>query len=140
MAPSEFFIRLQKGITGGFAPPTLSLIISMQVNGDDLQISINRNTVGDMSEESRTVAIVDHEDTIDKLGEILHELPTEDPPGSEDIYGLDTGIAWGSEDLEWWNGGPNGVGGGQSSVQPTPEQKNKFKRAVEIVYKIAGEE
>ncbi|KAG6835244.1 hypothetical protein H0H93_003580, partial [Arthromyces matolae] len=66
------------------------------------------------------------------------ELPTEFPPGSEDIYGLDTSIAWGSEDLEWVNGGPQGCGGGPSEVQATDEQKAKFKRAVDIVQELTS--
>jgi hypothetical protein len=61
------------------------------------------------------------------------ELPTEQPPGSEDIYGQDTSIAFGSDDLEWVNGGPAGCGSGVSAVQATEVQKAKFRRAVEIV-------
>ncbi len=49
--------------------------------------------------------------------------PRRSPPGSEDIYGLDISIAWGSEDLMWQNGGPSGCGGGTSSVQATDEDK-----------------
>jgi len=73
---------------------------------------------------------------VDELHTILKSLPTESPPGSEDIYGLDTSIAWGSDDLQWMNGGPQGCGGGQSEVQATSDDKKKFKRAVEIVNKL----
>ena len=34
----------------------------------------------------------------------LKGLPVESPPGSEDIYGLDTSIAFLSNDLQWMNG------------------------------------
>lgn len=74
---------------------------------------------------------------MDELHGILKEIPTEQPPGSEDIYGLDTSIAWQSDDLEWYNGGPQGCGGGQSFVQATAEDKAKFKRAVEIVNELS---
>jgi len=77
---------------------------------------------------------------IDELHGILKELPMESPPGSEDIYGLDTSIAWGSDDLQWMNGAPVGCGGGTSTIQPTEEQKAKFKRAVEIVHKLVEKE
>ena len=73
---------------------------------------------------------------VDELHGILKSIPTEQPPGSEDIYGLDTSIAWGSDDLMWCNGGPQGCGGGQSYVQATDEDKVKFKRAVEIVNEL----
>ena len=82
----------------------------------------------------------EHDETkvlIQELHDILKDLPTEQPPGSEDIYGLDISIAWGSEDLEWVNGGPQGCGGGTSSVQATAEQKRKFKRAVEIATELS---
>jgi hypothetical protein len=82
--------------------------------------------------DSHTTALVD------ELHGILREIPTESPPGSQDIYGLDTSILWGSNDLEWCNGGPAGCGGGESEVQATPEQKAKFKRAVEIVHELVG--
>ncbi|KAJ6496386.1 hypothetical protein C8R45DRAFT_985802 [Mycena sanguinolenta] len=70
---------------------------------------------------------------VEELHAILKTLPLEDPRGSEDIYGLDTSIMWGSEDLEWCNGGPAGCSGGKSMVQASQEEKDKFKRAVEIV-------
>jgi hypothetical protein len=70
---------------------------------------------------------------VDELHSILKEIPTEDPPGSEDIYKMDTSIAWGSEDLMWVNGGPSGCVRGTSQKQPTIEDERKFKRAVEIV-------
>ncbi len=80
----------------------------------------------------KTVPMNQYAGQIEELHEILKDLPTEQPPGSEDIYGLDTGIVWGSDDLEWSNGGPQGCSGGNSSVQATGEDKKRFERAVEI--------
>lgn len=77
-------------------------------------------------------------DLVDELHSILKSLPVESPPGSQDIYGLDTSIAFGSEDLMWINGGPQGCGGGESEVQATEEDKVKFRRAVEIVNQLVG--
>jgi hypothetical protein len=73
---------------------------------------------------------------VNELETILREIPVEDPQGSEDIYGLDIGLLWGSHDLEWSNGGPEGCGGGISSVRPTSEQKQSFKRAIGIIEEI----
>ena len=70
---------------------------------------------------------------VDELHSILKSIPTESPPGSEDIYGMNTSIAWGSEDLMWMNGGPSGCVAGTSEVQATHEDKVKFMRAVEII-------
>ena len=75
----------------------------------------------------------DDESAIHELQALLKELPVELPPGSKDIYGLDTSIAWQSEEVQWCNGGPAGCGSGQSFVEADEEHKVKFKRAVEIV-------
>jgi hypothetical protein len=80
----------------------------------------------------------DHHDLVQELHGILKQIPTESPPGSQDIYGLDTGIFWGSSDLQWANGGPQGCGGGTSATQPTEDDKAKFKRAVAIVQELVG--
>ena len=77
---------------------------------------------------------------MDELYGILKELPVELPPGSEDIYGLNTSIMWADDTLQWQNGGPQGCGGGSSEVQATEEQKEKFKRAVAIVDELVAKE
>ncbi|KAF9078490.1 hypothetical protein BDP27DRAFT_1252179 [Rhodocollybia butyracea] len=150
MAPQEYSLRIQKGITGGFAPPTPSLIatITRPKNSDSLNIAASKRPDGTpelqsfapktLGSDSSTKSA---ETLIDELHGILKELPTEQPPGSEDIYKLDTSIFWGSDDLQWYNGGPSGVSGqpGSSSVQPTAEQKAQFKRAVEIVDALVDE-
>lgn len=81
----------------------------------------------------------EHSALIDELESILKTIPVESPPGSEDIYGMDTGIAWGSENLQWANGGPAGCGTGVSQTQATDEDKKKFKRAVEIVNELVNQ-
>ncbi|KAF9078488.1 hypothetical protein BDP27DRAFT_1396791 [Rhodocollybia butyracea] len=100
------------------------------------------------------------ETLIDELHGILKELPTEQPPGSEDIYKLDTSIFWGSDDLQCTGImvdragsmvslgfryltfpplSPSNIRTKSSSVQPTAEQKAQFKRAVEIFDALVDE-
>ncbi|KAH7193972.1 uncharacterized protein B0J16DRAFT_381842 [Fusarium flagelliforme] len=141
MAPSDFSVRLQKGITGGFAPPTPSLIIIIDASNNNLSISIAKREDGtpDLAPSaSKIIDFAEHEAVIDELHSILKGLPTEQPPGSEDIYRLDTSIAWQSDDIEWWNGGPQGCGGGESFVNADEEQRKNFMRAVEIIEEISG--
>jgi hypothetical protein len=76
------------------------------------------------------------ESLVHELQGILKTIPSEHPPGSEDIYGLNTSIAWGSEEVQWQNSAPGGCGHGVSEVQPTKEHKAKFTRAVEIVNEL----
>ncbi|KAF7320543.1 hypothetical protein HMN09_00138000 [Mycena chlorophos] len=144
MPPAEFFVRLQHGITGGFAPPTPSALYTLAQSSGAPSLAITAAVREDgtpsladaapkaLTPDSTTAALVD------ELHGILKTIPTESPPGSEDIYGLDTSIAWGSDDLEWYNGGPAGCGGGSSMVKASEEDKRKFKRAVEIVNELVG--
>jgi len=142
MPPSQFYVRLQNGITGGFAPPTPSAVHVLSRSKDspsDLVISTAVRPDGQASlaqASDKRVEVDSHAALIDELHSLLKGLPTESPPGSEDIYGLDTSIAWGSDDLEWANGGPAGCGGGHSETQASEEDKKKFKRAVEIVNEL----
>lgn len=77
---------------------------------------------------------------VNELYSILKVLPMEVPSGSQDIYGLDTSISFKTDKFWWRNGGPQGCGGGGSTVHPTKEQKLKFKRAVAIVNELVGKE
>ncbi|TDL22797.1 hypothetical protein BD410DRAFT_707944, partial [Rickenella mellea] len=143
MPPSEFSLRLQHGITGGFAPPTPSAIHTLTKSKPQTHMLISSAVRPDGTPEltnaaPKTLEIHSQAELVDELHGILKTLPTESPPGSEDIYGMDTSIAWGSDDLEWMNGGPSGCGGGHSMVQATDEEKKKFKRAVDIVNELVN--
>ena len=161
MAPSEFFVKLQKGtadymctvkgvdyflgIVGGFAPAKPYEIHVLTLSTDRpnlLAVESQHRADGSSSlqstnQEPKTLSLPENKPVVDELHSILKTLPTEKPPGSQDIYGMDTSIAWGSQDLEWNNGGPAGCSMGTSEVQATDEEKVKFKRAVEIIKELA---
>ncbi|KAM5539792.1 hypothetical protein V8D89_006605 [Ganoderma adspersum] len=147
MSIPEFSLRLQEGITGGFAPPTPNEIIT--ITGIPTQNLLNiTSAVRPKGTPSLQDALpksisASNEHTVELVSElrtILGSIPTESPPGSEDIYGLDTSIAFGTEGFEWINGGPQGCGHGESSVQATAEDKAKFKRAVAIVKELQAKD
>lgn len=129
---------------GGFAPPTPDAVhvITKESENTSLNIASQVRPHGTASLLDPASNSLHAEDTtnslVDELHAILKELPTEQPPGSEDIYGMNTSIMWGDDTLQWQNGGPQGCGGGSSMVQVTEEQKNKFKRAVAIVDELVG--
>ncbi|KAJ7241309.1 hypothetical protein B0H12DRAFT_1133668 [Mycena haematopus] len=140
MPPAEYFLRLQRGITGGFAPPTPDAVYTFTraLSQPTIAVSAAVRADGTPSLQDAAAQSLKAEDVhvtslVQELHDILKSIPMEDPKGSEDIYGLDTSIMWGSDDLEWANGGPGGCGNGTSMVQPTAEEKAKFKRAVDIV-------
>ncbi|KAF9267036.1 hypothetical protein L218DRAFT_920744 [Marasmius fiardii PR-910] len=144
MPPNEYSLRLQKGIVGGFAPPTPDHIYTVTRPKDQNELNITSAVRPDgqpglQSAVPKRVKHDDHAALVDELHGILKEIPTEKPAGSEDIYGLNTSIAWGSADLQWCNGGPQGCGGGKSEVEATEDHKKKFKRAVEIVEHLVNE-
>lgn len=122
--------RLSSGISGGFAPPEPAAVKSVACAADTNTLQISSSSSSNLAPIS-----VEKDESVNSLVEelqsILKSIPTEDPPASEDIYGLNTSIMWGSDDFMWRNAGPQGCGG-QSSVQATDEQKAKFKRALEI--------
>ncbi|KAF7343131.1 hypothetical protein MVEN_01743500 [Mycena venus] len=141
MPPAEYFLSLQHGIKGGFAPPTPNAVYTLtQVAGQSslaITAAVRESGTPSLQEAApKSLGDGDASALVDELYGILKTIPMEDPKGSEDIYGLDTSIMWGSEDLEWMNGGPQGCGSGTSMVQPTDEDKAKFKRAVEIVEEL----
>lgn len=49
-------------------------------------------------------------DLVKTVREQLADLPTEDPVGSEDIYGLDTSIMFYTDDFRWANGNTQFLG------------------------------
>ncbi|KAJ6555550.1 hypothetical protein B0H10DRAFT_2122656 [Mycena sp. CBHHK59/15] len=133
MPPAEYFLRLQHGITGGFAPPTPDAVytVTQAANQTALAVTAAVRPSGTPSLQDAGPKSLNADGGTTALVDELHK-----PPGSEDIYGMNTSIAWGSEDLEWYNGGPAGCGGGSSTVKATEEDKSKFKRAVEIVNQL----
>ncbi|EJD02490.1 uncharacterized protein FOMMEDRAFT_168940 [Fomitiporia mediterranea MF3/22] len=146
MSPAEFSLRLQHGITGGFAPPTPSAIHTLTKSKEQNHVLIASATREDGSPclytaTSKSISLeADTPDSetmlIGELYSILKSIPTESPPGSDDIYGLDTSIAWYSDDLTWINGGPSGCVRGTSAIQASAEDKAKFRRAVGIVNEL----
>ncbi|KAI9926538.1 hypothetical protein ASPWEDRAFT_176490 [Aspergillus wentii DTO 134E9] len=142
MAPSEYGIRLQKGITGGFAPPTPTAIYQLykESEGSSIKVSKSEREDGTPSLGAALEKSLDASDEaldlVDELYNILKELPIEQPAGSEDIYGHDTSIAWFDNDFQWLNGSHSGVQGGSSYVQASADQKKLFERAIEIVQSL----
>ena len=123
---------LSSGITGGFAPPDPKAVKSVSYTAETKTLQITSST---SPSSNLAPVVVKKDDSVDKsieeLQSILKSIPTEEPKGSEDIYGLDTSIMWGSDDLVWENTGAQGCGG-ISTVKATAEHKAKFKRALEI--------
>ncbi|SAM06450.1 hypothetical protein [Absidia glauca] len=129
-----FQIVLREGITGGFVGPTVKQVV--EIRGDDagasiLHANLKAASKSDYTTQTGSLQSDQVQSLAASLKEALAQLPTEQPPGSEDIYGLDTGISFMSDDFQWQNGGPEGCGSGKSEVQASPEQKRAFQAVVQ---------
>lgn len=135
---------MRKGITGGFAPPIPTAVYTVTGSSKVPHIQVtsatrDHGTPTLQDASPKTLASDDAETTtlVDELHGILKVLPIEDP-GCDDLYGMDTSIFWGSDDLTWKNGAPKGCGSTNSKKEATDEEKKKFGRAVEIVHKLVS--
>ncbi|CAO3646919.1 unnamed protein product [Cunninghamella echinulata] len=133
-----FQIVLREGITGGFVGPTVKQAV--EIRGDETGASIvhsnlKPSTKADYTTQVGTLSTEQVQTLVTGIQDQLQQLPVEEPLGSEDIYGLDTSIAFFSDDFQWQNGGPEGCGHGSSSKQPSEEQKQQFQ---EIVNSLLG--
>ncbi|ODQ55734.1 hypothetical protein SAICODRAFT_28796 [Saitoella complicata NRRL Y-17804] len=140
---TQFYIRLQEGICGGIKPATPRLLLEITSPGEgapSIKSSERKQGTKVFKEQSAEVSAEQINGLASELKEVLAGLPTEKPRGAEDIYGLDTSIFFGSDELEWRNGGPEGCTPGlyESDIQPTAAQKAKFKDLVEKIKAIAS--
>lgn len=152
---SEYWPKLV-GIAGGFAPPNPTSVqqITSSLNDGGTSSILLQTTTRDpdqrrLPDEPTAQSTFKHDAVVDnatkeKVGDrvsklvgeleaILRKLPMESPPGSKDIYGMDIGLTFGSDNVEWMNGGPQGCGGGVSDVEATDAEREEFKKALAIV-------
>ncbi|KAI9497512.1 hypothetical protein BDB00DRAFT_784834 [Zychaea mexicana] len=108
MTNSQFQLILRQGITGGFAGPTVRKVI--EIKGDSssgatlLHANLQPGTKNDYVTQSGVVPTENISLLLSTVKEELQSLPTEDPVGSEDIYGLDTSILFFADGFQWGNG------------------------------------
>ncbi|TFY70501.1 hypothetical protein EVG20_g2499 [Dentipellis fragilis] len=139
MTLKPFDLRIQHGITGGFAPPRPSAVYDLSLSTQ----SPNSILLSSQFREDGTPDLLplapkavgissDTESLVEELKGILKDLPTQNPPQA-DIYGKDIGIFWQSDDFQWMNSAPQGCGGFDDGTTVTADDKKKFERAVDIV-------
>ncbi|KAI7864684.1 hypothetical protein BDF14DRAFT_1884113 [Spinellus fusiger] len=132
----EFQLILRQGITGGFVGPVTKQVV--QVKGDAsgasiLHANLKSDSKTDYVTQTGVLSSTVIQEAMLQIKSQLKSLPVEEPVGSQDIYGLDTSIGFFSDDFQWQNGGPEGCGQDESSVQATPAQKEIFKALVALV-------
>jgi len=143
MSPGPFDLRIQHGITGGFAPPRPSAVHDLSFKPpSNPHILLTSQfpfppataTVQQLDTKPKRIEISDDTTTLVKeLEGILRKLPKEQMP-SKDIYGRDIGIFWEGAGFTWVNSAPQGCGtfDSDSGVVVTEDDKKAFDRAVAI--------
>jgi hypothetical protein len=125
-------VTLVVGIVGGFVPATPSLVV--RIKDDQVDASENQGPV--------THARLSPQTRLRLLSELkaVRSLPLEKPPGSADIYGLNTSLSVRfSDGSTWTNSAPTGCVHGVSISIPTEAQSETFARLVQMVKDAASE-
>ncbi|KAI8973798.1 hypothetical protein BDF20DRAFT_837696 [Mycotypha africana] len=136
---SSFQVILREGIVGGFAGPIVNQVVDIKGDSSGAMImhaTLKPDTKADYHTQAGGASAEELSDFLDRLKAQLKELPTEDPVGSEDIYGEDVSLSFFSDEFQWSNGGPEGCTQGESNKKATPEQKEKFKELVKLVKNV----
>ncbi|KAL4071819.1 hypothetical protein V8B97DRAFT_2016017 [Scleroderma yunnanense] len=141
MSIAGYQVRFQKGITGGFAPPTPSAIHTLSVNDDGTTLTIvsqtrphGTPTLGDPVTRTLSVGSDNTADLLAELRTILSEIPPQ-YPGAEDLYRKDISIITHQNSTGFAAYGSAAAHGVQP---PTEEQVGRFNRAVEIVNQLVA--
>ncbi|KAI6014481.1 hypothetical protein PISMIDRAFT_672195 [Pisolithus microcarpus 441] len=137
-------VVFQKGITGGFAPPTPSALYCLEVSEDATELNITSHIRPDgtpvlQPPVTKTLELNDDEIVLlATLKSILSSVPPQ-YPGAQDFYGRDISIV-ATQDPQATSGGvPYGTAAARALQPPTEEQVEKFNRAVEIVRRLVAE-
>lgn len=117
---------------GGFAPANPRHVIEIQGDDED-KASIRVSKLISKHDYEVHEGVLQSSDIRGILSDVqsLRSLPTEEPPSSQDIYGLDTAISVETKDFSWRNGGPEGCVHGESQVSANAEHKTQFKKVAD---------
>ncbi|KAI9569318.1 hypothetical protein HD554DRAFT_604452 [Boletus coccyginus] len=129
----NFKIVLQKGIKGGFAPPTPNAIyvITRSAKSDVFTLSTEIRAHGTPRlgpAKTQELKVADHVKTLARLQDLLRDLPTQ-YPGAEDLYGRDISIVHVTEPAGFVDLHRSGSAAGHGVLPPTEEQKAQFVEA-----------
>ncbi|RUP50916.1 hypothetical protein BC936DRAFT_137119 [Jimgerdemannia flammicorona] len=133
----SYRIQCKQGIVGGIVAPTVKQLV--EIEGDKTGATVRFSTRKARREYNTLKGEISGQEVqtlVSDLRSELHNLPTEQPVGAQDIYGFDISISFDWNDFHWQNGGPEGCVQFTSSVQPTVAQKQKFKELVDRILEV----
>ncbi|HZL04214.1 MAG TPA: WD40 repeat domain-containing protein, partial [Coriobacteriia bacterium] len=135
---TERYVRLQKGVVGGFAGPNVKLVIDAYAEGE--ACAIVWHNIWATAPRCAVCDRAEFDALLDWLGDLgVWSLPVEDPTGGEDVYGMDTSLWLSDGQRIWHNGAPSGCVHRRSRVQPSEGERERFAAAVERIVAFANE-
>jgi hypothetical protein len=135
------YVRLVRGVVGGIVQARVRFTAGMYEDRAACAVVVADFEEGGSAPLRGTVA---PRSVLDTLLESLNrvgawELPVEVPPGSEDLYGMDTSL-WLSDGLRrWHNAAPSGCVHGRSEARSTEAQRAAFAAVVERILAFVDE-
>lgn len=136
-AADSIFIRMTQGVVGGIVPAhvRMQLVVVPAPHGHTVAF-VDRSSAGTgpaffigRDTDGRTASILREMETIG-----LWSLPVESPPGSADVYGMDTSLIVATPNRAWGNLGPGACMHGISDTRPTDDQVELFRRCVTALH------
>ncbi|RUP50666.1 hypothetical protein BC936DRAFT_138187 [Jimgerdemannia flammicorona] len=91
----SYRIQCKQGIVGGIVAPTVKQLV--EIEGDKTGATVRFSTRKARRDQEVQTLVSD-------LRSELHNLPTEQPVGAQDIYGFDISISFDWNDFHWQNG------------------------------------
>ncbi|KAI6144981.1 hypothetical protein BKA82DRAFT_4169049 [Pisolithus tinctorius] len=144
MSSSEiggYRVVLQRGITGGFAPPTPEALHMLAVSEDSTELTITSQIrpfgTPTLQPAVTTTLAIDDGDVmlLAELKDILSSIPPQ-YPGAQDCYGRDISIVAIQDSVQAAMGGVPYGSVADNACQPTAEHVAKFNRAARIVMEL----
>lgn len=143
LTTAKMQLMLREGIVGGFVAPKTTRII--EISQDEGSAMIVHHVLPNgaprdafySTQGSLSPAQVQ---ALESQLLVLKQLPNQQPPFGEDIFGLDTSIMYQDDDgFTWANGGPEGCSRSSGGPQVSPQQKEQFRSLVNAIIAIAGQ-
>ena len=135
------YVRLVRGVVGGIVPARVRFTAGLYEDGASCAVVVADFEGGGSAPLEGTVAPRSLLDTLlsslDRMG--AFDLPVEVPPGSEDLYGMDTSLWLSDGRRRWHNGAPSGCVHGRSEVRPSDAQRQAFAAIVERILAFVDE-
>ncbi|KAH7929266.1 hypothetical protein BV22DRAFT_1116996 [Leucogyrophana mollusca] len=137
--PESYHVELKEGVSGGLAGSLFSngeYQITKALDSTTLQIRSSSRPLGTSSFTETEPKVVPSDVGKEKLLELFGILKSlaPPPPGSGDVFGEGKTISWFSNEFMWSNNISGAIVG---EDKRSPEEVEKFKRAVEVVSELA---